>query len=226
MRLLSNLKNLAIRPGRGPRKILAGPFKGIRMNLSLQDQTQVYLGLFERETHPWLRKLSKSIGTAIDIGAAHGEHTLFFVLKTGAKKVYAFEPDPSCLPLLAENLKLNDVAQSERLQISAKFVGDTQSDHEIRLDSLRDTINMPCLIKVDVDGAEEHVLKGASLLNQLPGIRWLIETHSKELEVACLEILLDAGFQTRIIRNAWWRFALPELRAIPHNRWLAAWKTN
>jgi hypothetical protein len=226
MRLLSNLKNLALRPGSGPRKILAGPFKGIRMNLSLRDQTQVYLGLFEKETHPWLERLSKSIGTAIDVGAAHGEHTLFFLLKTRAKKVYAFEPDSSCFPLLAENLKLNAVTRSERLQICAKFVGGSESDHEIRLDSLRDAIDMPCLIKVDVDGAEEYVLQGASLLNRLSGVRWLIETHSRELEVACLGILLDAGFQTRVIRNAWWRFAVPELRAIPHNRWLAAWKTN
>jgi hypothetical protein len=221
-----NLKNLVVRPGRQPRKILAGPFKGIRMNLSLRHQTQVYLGFFEKETHPWLKKLSKSISTAIDIGAAHGEHTIFLLLKTGAKKVYAFEPDRSCLPLLAENLKLNAVTQSERLQICAKFVGDAESDREMRLDSLREAINQPCLIKVDVDGAEEHVLKGASLLNQLPDIRWLIETHSKELEAACLGILSDAGFQTRIIHNAWWRFAVPEHRPIPHNRWLAAWKTN
>ncbi len=109
----------------------------------------------------------------------------------------------------AETLKLNVVTQSERLQICAKFVGETENDREMRLDSLRHAINLPCLIKVDVDGAEEHVLKGASLLNQLPDIRWLIETHSKELEAACLGILSDAGFQTRIIHNAWWRFAVP-----------------
>jgi hypothetical protein len=224
MRLLSRLKNFVFRPERGPRQILAGPFKGIRMNLSLRHQTQVCLGFFEKETHPWLRKLSKSIGTGIDIGAAHGEHTLFFLLKTGATKVYAFEPDPSCLPLLAENLELNELTRSERLQICEKFAGDTESDREMRLDSLRDAMNLPCLIKVDVDGAEENVLKGASQLNQLPDIRWLIETHSKELEAACLGILSDAGYQTRIIHNAWWRFAVPELRTIPHNRWLAAWK--
>ena len=68
MRLVSNLKNVIVSPERKPRKILAGPFRDIVMGLSLRSQTQVYLGLFEKEIHPWLNRLSKGIATAIDIG--------------------------------------------------------------------------------------------------------------------------------------------------------------
>jgi hypothetical protein len=226
MRSLSNLKNLIMSPERKPRRILAGPFRGIVMSLTLRSQLQVYLGLFEKETHPWIYRLSKGISTAIDIGVAHGEYTLYFLTKTKATKVFAFEPDASCAPFLHENLELNGVAQSNRLAISSKFVGASDSQQEIRLDSLAESVHLPCLVKMDVDGAEEQILKGAQTFNRLPGVRWLVETHSKELEVACEGILKAAGFQTRIIPNAWWRVFLPELRPIEHNRWLAAWKSD
>jgi hypothetical protein len=223
MRLISNLKNLCMPAARKPRKILAGPFRGIVMGLSLRTQSQFYAGLFERETHPWLSRLSQDTATAIDIGVAHGEHTIYFLTRTKAAKVFAFEPDASCLPFLRENLALNGVAQSERLQLSTRFVGASDTAQQIRLDSLAESVHAPCIVKMDVDGAEEQILNGANAFNTLPGVRWLIETHSKELETACERILAAAGFETRIIPNAWWRAFLPEQRPSDHNRWLAAW---
>jgi len=225
MRLVSDLKSLILSPERKPHRILTGPFRGIVMGLSLRSQMQICVGMFEKETHPWLKRLSEGVSTAIDIGAAQGEYTIYFLTKTKAAKVFAFEPDVSCIPFLRENLELNGVDQSGRLEISTRFVGASDTDQEIRLDSLAESIRAPCFIKVDVDGGEELVLKGAKAFNSPPGVRWLIETHSKELEVACERILTAAGFQTRIIQNAWWRVLVPELRPIAHNRWLAAWKS-
>ncbi len=224
MRLVSNLKNVIVSPERKPRKILAGPFRDIVMGLSLRSQTQVYLGLFEKEIHPWLNRLSKGIATAIDIGAAHGEYTLYFLTKTKATKVFAVEPDVSLFPYLHENLRLNGLDQSQRLEISTKFLGVSDTEQEIRLDSLANSLHAPCFIKMDVDGAEEQILKGAKTINALTDVRWLIETHSNELESLCEGILTVAGFQTRIIPNAAWRVFVPEQRPIEHNRWLAAWK--
>lgn len=226
MGLASVLKTLLVSPERKPRTILAGRFKGIKMHLSLRDQMQIYLGTFERETHPSLKRMSKGLKTAVDIGAAYGEHSLFFLVKTTATKIYAFEPDASCHALLHENLKLNGISPSPRFVLSSMLVGGSETDSQICLDSLLSSIETPCLIKMDVDGGEQQILRGATKLNNLQGIRWLIETHSKELEVACIEILSDAGFETKIIPNAVWRVILPELRPIPHNRWLAAWKND
>ena len=78
MRILSTIKNWVMPVGRRPLRILTGPFQGIQMNLTLRDQSQMYLGLFERETHPALRRLSGGIDTAVGIGAAYGEYTVFF----------------------------------------------------------------------------------------------------------------------------------------------------
>src|SRR5438552_1183544 len=136
MRLLTSVKGLFVSPQHKPYRILTGPFQGIVMGLSLQSQMQIYLGLFEKETHPWLKRLSQGIATAVDIGVAHGEHTLFFLLKTKAARILAFEPDSGCVPFLRENLKLNSVDQSKRLEISHKFVGTSDNDQEVRLDTL------------------------------------------------------------------------------------------
>lgn len=224
MRVLSNIKCLFVSPEARPRTIQGGPFKGITMELSLQNQTQIYLGLFEKETHPWLARLSEGVTTAVDIGAAHGEYALYFLMKTMATKVFVFEPCARSLALLDNNLKLNGLNHAERLEISSKFLGDSESEQVTRLDRLATSVSTPCLIKMDVDGAEEQVLRGAKALNRLPGVRWLIETHSKDLEVACRELLTETGFQVCIISNAWWRLFIPEMRPIEHNRWLAAWK--
>ena len=224
MRALSWAKNLVVPAGRKPRQIVFGPFKGITMTLSLRHQTQIYLGLFEREVHAWLVRLSSGIQTAIDIGAASGEYTLFFLMRTNAARVLAVEPDPESLPLLQENLKLNSLAESSRLKLSTAMVGDSDGANKVSLDSLVGSIQRPCFIKMDVDGAEAEILRGAAKLNAQGGIRWLIETHSRSLECQCIERLKAAGFETRVIRNAWWRVVIPELRPIEQNRWLAAWK--
>lgn len=224
MRTLSWLKNLVVQPGREPRQIVFGPFKGITMTLSLRHQTQIYLGLFEREMHGWLVRLSSGLQTAMDIGAASGEYTLFFLMRTKATRVLAVEPDPDSVPLLRENLKLNSPTETSRLELSTAMLGDGDGLGKVSLDSLAGAMQLPCFIKMDVDGAEAEILKGAATLNGLTGVRWLIETHSRSLECQCIEQLKAAGFETKIIDNAWWRVLIPELRPIEQNRWLAAWK--
>src|SRR5262245_3698350 len=92
------------------------------MNLNLAHQTQLYLGLFERETYPWLSRFSQGVATAVDIGAAQGEYTIYF-LKTTTAKVYAFEPDPLMRDRMNSNLKLNPELVTERLTLSQEFVG-------------------------------------------------------------------------------------------------------
>jgi hypothetical protein len=201
------------------------------MNLCLRGQTQMFLGLFEQETHSWLTRLSHGVATAIDIGVAYGEHTLFFLKKTKAATILAFDGDPGCPELIGENLKLNGLDQSNRLAIIPTFLG--EAEPYVRLDSFLDRIQYPCIIKMDVDGAEVSILKSAKAINALPQVRWLIEVHSRKLEEGCQEILQAAGFETRVIPHKWWRSFLPMLNTTPQGnsvlnrediRWLAAWK--
>lgn len=197
------------------------------MNLDLAHQTQLYLGLSERELYKYFRQLSADINTAIDVGAAEGIYTLYFLAKTPAKKVFAFEPDSAERAMLRTNLDMNSLAGDKRFELSAKYVGKWDIDSECTLDSLLPSISPSCLIKVDVEGGEVNVLQGASKLLSLPQIRWIIETHSKELEDQCIQLFSQVGYVTTIVPNAWWRLLIPELRYPRlHNRWLIAVKNS
>jgi FkbM family methyltransferase len=224
-RILSSVKQLAVPQGRTPREIRSGAFRGLRMDLDLSSQTQLYFGAFEREVSGWLERLSRDICAAVDVGACEGEYTLYFLAKTPARRVISFEPDPGMLARLMGNLDLNRLGNDPRLTLLSSYVGARDSDSERTLDSLLSSFSTPCLIKVDVEGAEAGVLEGARRLLQSDHVRWIIETHSRALEEQCVRTLRDAGYTTRIIPTAWWRVFLPELRVsetVQFNRWLAA----
>ena len=222
LRLFSSVKQRLVPAGVTPRVIQAGPFRGLKMELDLHGQTQVYLGLFEREVHPWVTELSRGIHTAIDIGSAHGEYLLYFLRKTAAQRVLGFEPDESCWPALQRNLALNSLSGDARLSLSNQFISAQDGDRQISLDSLLPQVGGPCLVKMDVDGLEGRILAGASRFLALAPARWIVETHSPELEREVIDIFTEAGYQTRILSQAWWRLFVPEHRPGAQNRWLVA----
>src|SRR5262245_5267272 len=115
MRYLSAIKNLLVPKGRAPRRIFSGAFKGLTLDLDLSCQTQVYLGLAERETHPWIKRLSRGIASAVDIGAADGEYALYFLARTNAKRIYSFEPSAQSTAILLTNLRLNGFEGDSKL---------------------------------------------------------------------------------------------------------------
>ena len=53
-----------------------------------------------------LTNFHSGIKTAIDIGAAEGEYTLFFLEKTSTEKVFTFEPSDYCIKQFQENLQV------------------------------------------------------------------------------------------------------------------------
>lgn len=192
------------------------------MELDLRFQTQLYLGLHERELQKWLKKFSARVNTAIDIGAGVGEYTLYFLMKSQINRVIAFEPSEKSLAMLLTNLELNQLAHDPRLKLFTKFVGYADGENECTLDSILPLISTPCLIKMDVDGGEVNILQGATRLLDLPELYWIIEVHSQELEERCVQLFDLKGFVITIVPNAWWRRFIPEFRPIPHNRWLIA----
>ncbi len=66
------------------------------------------------------------------------------------------------------------------------------------------------------------LLEGARNLLRSPETRWIIEVHSKALQEKCLELLQTANYRTLVVRNAWWRNFLPELRPGELNHWIIA----
>lgn len=117
--------------------------------------------------------------TVLDIGANIGNHSVFYALVAGASQVHAFEPQREAADILARNVKLNELAgvrvhsvalgekaETGKIQLlcagnkgESAVVADALGDVSIvTLDSLNLS---PDFIKIDVEGAELQVLRGA-----------------------------------------------------------------
>jgi hypothetical protein len=76
------------------------------------------------------------------------------------------------------------------------------------------------VIKIDAEGAEVEILRGATRLLGEYRPRLLIEVHSLELETSCNALLRHAGYKTTIVDN---RGMMAEsIFRQGHNRWLCA----
>jgi FkbM family methyltransferase len=173
-----------------------------------------------------------------DIGAHMGFDTMFMARTVGgAGRVLSFEPDPENVRRLSRNCSLNGFANVNIYPVAvaasngvARFAatGGTTSRFartdeidsiEIRTVTLDEIVFGPStpqldLVKMDVEGAEQAVLEGASrTLLELRPI-WLIECHSAALLSACARILQGANYRIgALTQNPFYRRAIEDLTA-------------
>lgn len=222
IRPLSWLKQWFVKKGRLPYRVPCGLFRDLRLHLDLRGETQIYLGFWERETYTYIRNAARRCEWVIDVGAGKGELCLYFLKHSRAEPILAFEPQSAETHLIRDNIALNGELSSHRVVVENKFVGTRVDPTYVSLDSLNLDMNKFGFIKIDVDGSEVDVLKSADDLFARGSVGLLLETHSKQLEDECVEWLRAKGYETSIIKNAWWRVILPEQRPTLHNRWLWA----
>jgi len=130
----------------------------------------LYKGHFYEETFlTYIRSLGRR-GTYLDIGAFVGTHTMFFAALCDSDRVHSFEPRPRIHRRLAANVELNELGHKvtlhqvalsdEPAEISLTFGRETTVVPAKRLDDLiREPVSV---IKIDVEGMEPQVLRGAS----------------------------------------------------------------
>ncbi len=94
----------------------------------------------------------------LDVGAAEGIFALDTIEFT--EKVYLFE----CEDYWIEALNATFAPWKEKVEIIRKYVGDQNSTGSITLDSFLQgaEAEMPCFLKMDIEGAEMAALQGAS----------------------------------------------------------------
>jgi FkbM family methyltransferase len=197
--------------------ISSGPAKGLNFPVTLPQDKLMWLGTWELDFAQTLKSYVKSGFVCYDIGGYKGYYAGIMAL-SGAKDVFIFEPMPSNADSINELIALNPKLPIKLLQIAVSdFTGEAEfkfmsedtmgklSKSTFEVDvlsenackvvskSLDDFISAgypaPDFIKIDVEGAEEFVLKGGcELLNREKPIL-LIEIHSSEIGIRCYEIL-------------------------------------
>jgi len=185
----------------------AGPSKGL----------SVVAGLSEREQLAAALTVLRADHVCIDAGANVGFYSLAFSRR--ASHVYAFEPLPRNIRFLYETMRVNGVSNVTILPLavgerngfvrfvegpnhSEGYVSDEDpGDREgfpvmaVSLDRFcADNAVTPALVKIDVEGAELKVLRGAleTLRRAHPHV--LLSVHSGALRSECLEFLKTVGY--------------------------------
>jgi FkbM family methyltransferase len=223
LRLLGSLV-----PRRGDRE---AKIFGVRVALDLADDMQrwIYLGVFEpKETRQAWRLLGPGM-TVVDVGANIGYFTLLAAARTGPTgRVIAVEPSPYAHQRLAETIRRNGLTQ---VRVEPIALGDQAGEFDLYIppEEARNhsptlvpapgmtTVRVPVhtlddrldewgidrvdLLKLDVQGFEPHVCRGAVRAFREGRIRalmceiddyWLREVGSSPKEF--YDALLDLGF--------------------------------
>ena len=197
--------------------ISGGPAKGLQFPVKLPQDKQMWIGTWELDFAEALQQHVKKGWVCYDIGGYKGYYAGVMAIK-GAKEVFVFEPMPANAekikklialnPSLPVRLKEYAVSDSNGTAVFKLMPEETmgkleassfqQSDEAltelkvncITLDELVKTgVPEPDFIKIDVEGAEEFVLKGGLELLQRKKPFLMIEVHSPEIGKRCMEIL-------------------------------------
>ena len=141
---------------------------------------------YEHELLDKIFKYVKKDSIGIDVGGHIGNHTLYFLKIIELNKVYVFEPRKPLARLLSENATLNKVEEKIVLNVSGvealssevgtfkfekrknynlgtgKIIKESGNVNVSTIDNLfKETKEKISIIKVDVEGLEREVLKGA-----------------------------------------------------------------
>ena len=212
-------------------------------------QTYLYLfGVWEPDVTAFIRRRLSPGDTFVDVGANVGYHALLAAGSVAARgRVVAFEASPRIFRMLRDNLSGNgDPAAVRAVNVAVADVAGTrpifrgpvqnigltttvrgrglQPDGQVAAAPLPDLLEpgemqAARLVKIDVEGAEDAVLRGMKrfLEGCRPDLEILVELSPKWWDDAAqtprqvLQPLLDAGFNVyRIDNNLWpWRYLWP-----------------
>jgi len=204
-------------------RVVQGPLRGKRW-IAGSSNHGCWLGSYECDKQKDLAAAVRPGMVCYDVGANVGFYTLLFSELTGIRgTVAAFEPLPRNCRLLRRHLSLNGCANVVVHELAlgdldgmARFddaAGHTQGHLSAagvlevrcaRIDTLvaAGAIAPPDLMKMDVEGAEAAVLKGAAevLSRYKPAI--FLATHGRQVHVECCRFLSGLGYDLAPIGGA------------------------
>lgn len=205
------------------RTILHGPSRGLRYRIFPgYGWSPLYGGWEPRTQALMLRHLGKG-SVAYDVGANYGIHALLMarLIGNGSGRVHAFEPMPSIMAALRENVTLNGFNNvtfvQEALSDASGTVTFLSGAHggAGHLSNVGDsggaettvaTLTLdeyvfgrgntpPTFIKMDVEGAESRVIAGGRQVLERARPILLMDLHGVEQEIAVGTALKELGYR-------------------------------
>jgi FkbM family methyltransferase len=211
--LLTDLR-LLTRRWEGGRVVRQKRIDGYRLVVFANEDVgrQIYFfGKYEEEDSAYIRQNVRETDICFDVGANVGYYTLFFSKMAKRGIVYSFEPVPLNYQVLTTNLMLNNI---HNVVPNPSAVGSTKKDVDFVVardgayssfvetgrKGVLERIRVPMtgldeycqsqhvsridVLKVDVEGAEEQVIEGASgLLRDCPPRLVMLELHEPMLHL-------------------------------------------
>jgi SAM-dependent methyltransferase len=168
-----------------PMRIWRGPFRGARVMMNPRQSLRKALGIYEHELNPWLEAALRRVSRVLDVGANDGYFTFgcaaAFRRQNRPAEIVAFEPQMRHVDALRA-AAARQASNGVRIDIFHTFVGasDGDGDGVTTLDAIATADRRDTLIKVDVEGAEADVVRGAASWLD-PSNLFLIEVHRRPL---------------------------------------------
>ena len=217
--LLGRALRLALRliPDGGVVRVVQGPLRGKRW-IAGSSNHGCWLGSYEAAKQRKAIELVRPGMVCWDVGANVGFYTLLFAELVGPQgKVFAFEPFPRNVDLLRRHVEINGYRNVRIFPCAlADFDGEASFDPGpnpsmgritsggpvrvpcARADTLLATgeVEAPDVIRIDVEGAEAAVFRGArQIMERHPLI--LLATHGAQVQLECLGLLAAPGYEMR-----------------------------
>jgi FkbM family methyltransferase len=178
-----------------------------------------WLGTYELEKQSVIRRYVTPGMTVFDIGANAGFYTLAFSRLVGKEgRVCAFEPLAENANNILRHMNLNELQNVTLLQTAISdrngvvgfnvaknnamgFIDQAQGLYKVPTVSLDDLIAdgvvpAPDVIKMDVEGAESLVLRGAKEVLTKKKAIFFIALHGDDQKRQCIEILRSSGYES------------------------------
>lgn len=172
----------------------------------------IYCGLHEYADMAFVLHLLRDGDLFLDLGANIGSYTVLASKVCGASSI-AIEPDPDTVICLQRNVEVNRIGDrveiveaalgalpgkasfSVGLDTTNKILTDaSEASREVRLTSLDCIVGdrRPTMIKIDVEGYEGEVLKGA---RETLKMQSLLAVETETSDDAVISALTEAGFE-------------------------------